>query len=370
MIRRPCRTTTVLSLGALVALLTAPLETAASEKLRVASFNVELARDGPGLLLRDMQREKAPEIDAVVAVIARLSPDVLAIQSFDWDHELVALHAFAARLAEAGAPYPHVFSARPNSGLASELDLDGDGRLGGPGDAQGFGAFTGQNGLAVLSRHPIATDQVRNLSDLLWRDMPEALLPTDANGDPFPSPEAIAVQMLSSTAHWIVPITLPDGRLFDLLTFQAGPPVFDGPEDRNGRRNHDEIRLWIQVLNGAFGTLHDRFVLAGGANLDPRDSDGRSIAIRDLLSDPRLQDPMPASDGASRSPDQGHEGANMLDTVDWDGVGRMRVDYVLPSTGWRVIDAGVHWPAADQEGHAEALAASRHRLVWVDLALD
>jgi len=43
---------------------------------------------------------------------------------------------------------------------------------------------------------------------------------------------------------------------------------------------------------------------------------------------------------------------------------------VLPSADWSVADAGVFWPAPDTPGHTEALAASRHRLVWVDLALD
>jgi hypothetical protein len=341
-----------------------------ADLLRVATFNVELTRKGPGLLLRDLTRGKDPQIDAIVAVIARHAPDVLAIQNFDWDHEQTALTAFAELLADAGAPYPHRFSARPNSGLATDLDLDGDGRLGGPGDAQGFGAFTGQGGLAVLSRHPIATAQITNLSGVLWTDLPDALLPAWPDGRPFPSDDAIAIQRLSSTAHWIVPITLPDGSLFDLLTFQAGPPVFDGAEDRNGRRNHDEIRLWTEVLDGRFGLLHDRFVLAGGANLDPHDSDGLTVAMRTLLADPRLSDPGPASAGAAQSADQGHEGDNALDTVDWDGVGRMRVDYVLPASGWRVIDAGVAWPADGEDGRPEALAASRHRLVWVDLALD
>lgn len=341
-----------------------------AQDLRIATFNTELERDGPGLLLRDLGKDDLADIAAVVAVIAEVSPDILVIQGFDWDYDQAALTAFAARLAEAGAPYPHRFAPMPNSGMASDHDLDGDGRLGGPGDAQGFGAFTGQGGIAVLSRLPIRRDEVRDLSALLWKDMPGALLPRRPDGGLFPSEEAMDVQRLSSTGHWIVPITLPEGGDFDLLTFQAGPPVFDGPEDRNGRRNHDEIRLWQLVLDGAFGPAPDRFVLAGGANLDPHDSDGRSDAIMTLLSDPRLQDPRPASAGAAEAADQGHAGENALDTVDWERPGRLRVDYVLPSRDWRVIDAGVYWPTLDQAGHAEASKASRHRLVWVDLALD
>lgn len=344
---------------------------ASADSIRVASFNAELQRDGPGLLLRDIRRGKDPQIDAVVAVIARTAPDVLALQGFDWDYDGAALAAFADLLRTAGLDYAYLYAPRPNSGLVSGLDLDGDGRKGGPGDAQGFGRFSGQRGMAILSRFEILRDAARDYSALLWRDVPGALLPVHDDGTAFPSPEAQAVQRLSSTGHWVVPIRLPDGTILTLLTFQAGPPVFDGPEDRNGRRNHDEILFWRAFLDGAFGPAPTgRFVLAGGANLDPDDSDGRREAIRALLGDARFQDPKPRSDGAAQAGDQGHRGANALDTVDWSRPGRMRVDYVLPSADWQVLDSGVFWPAPGVDGQDDALTASRHRLVWVDLALD
>lgn len=350
----------------LAALLALP---AAADTLRVATFNTELARDGPGVLLRDISKGEA-QVEAVVAVVARVAPDVIALQGIDWDHDGLALAALADRLAEAAVEYPHRLALRPNSGMATDLDMDGDGSPRGWGDAQGFGKFTGHDGIAVLSRLPILADEVRDLSEFLWRDLPGALLPTHPDGAPFPSAEALDIQRLSSTGHWIVPVALPDGGRFALLTFQAGPPVFDGPEDRNGRRNHDEIVLWQHVLDGAFGPLPDRFVLAGGANLDPQDSDGRHEAIRALLSDPRVQDPRPQSPGGAEAPDQGHVTPNALDTVDWPDPGRLRVDYVLPSAGWRVEGAAVEWPAPDDPDVEDVQAASRHRLVWVDLALD
>lgn len=351
-----------------LALMGAALEAAEAQSLRVATFNTELQRDGPGLLLRDLRRGDDTQIDAVVAVIARASPDILALQGIDWDYDGAALTALADRLRAAGADYPYRFASRPNSGMATDLDLDGDGLRGGPGDAQGYGAFTGQGGLAVLSRYPIETAMVRDFSAVLWRDLPGALLPADAAGAPFPSAQAQQIQRLSSTAHWVVPIRLADGSLMNLLTFQAGPPVFDGAEDRNGRRNHDEIAFWQAYLDGVFGPAPEgRLVLAGGANLDPFDGDGLRQAIRALLNDPRLQDVAPASSGAAAAPDQGHRGVNALDTVDWPGPGRLRVDYVLPSRDWQIRGAGVFWPAPGEAGRAAALAASRHRLVWVDL---
>ena len=323
---------------------------AQSEPLRIATYNVELQRDGPGLLLRDLARGKDPQIAAVLAVIAAADADILAIQNFDYD-----LTGEALTLLAKAADYPHSFALRPNTGMPTGLDMNGDGKLGGPADAQGYGRFSGQGGMAILSRYPIRTDNVQDLSYLLWKDIPDALLPVTADG-PFPSADALAVQRLSTTGHWIVPIDAPQGR-FDLLTFHASPPVFDGPEDRNGRRNHDEIRLWQQVLDGKIGTAPThRFVIAGDANLDPKDSDGIRSAIRNLLADARLQDVRP-------------KGAAGTDTVDWaDPVpGNLRVDYVLPSTHWAVLDAGVMWPPADDPAAPTVVAASRHRLVWVDL---
>lgn len=339
------------------AALLALIPPAAAEPWRVASFNAELHRDGPGLLLRDLTRGESPQIDAVVAVIAQARPDILALQGIDWDQDRAALRALAGRLAAAGHGFPHLFAARPNSGLATGQDMDGDGRSGTPADSQGFGAFTGHRGIAVLSRFPILRDEVVDFSALAWADLPGALLPRHPDGRPFPSAAALAAQRLSSTAHWVVPIALPDGGRLTLLTFQAGPPVFDGAEDRNGRRNHDEIRLWQLYLDGALDAAPPagRFVIAGGANLDPERGEGRHAAIRALLADPRLQDPRPTGpDGDSA-------------TVHWPRVGRLRVDYVLPSADWQVAGAGVFWPAPGAAMADTVSRASRHRLVWVDL---
>ena len=75
------------------------------------------------------------------------------------------------------------------------------------------------------------------------------------DGQPFPSDAAQAAQRLSSTGHWVVPVSIKD-TLFTVLTFQAGPPVFDGPEDRNGLRNRDEIRFWQVFLDEAFDAIY------------------------------------------------------------------------------------------------------------------
>ncbi len=347
-----------------------------AETLRIATFNAELDREGPGLLLRDIRSGEDAQVAAVVGVIAAQSPDVLLLTSFDFDLGLVALEALADRLSEAGAAYPHRFALRPNTGWSTGLDMDGDGRLGGPGDAQGYGAFAGQGGMAILSRLPVDTGAVRDFSTLLWRDLPGALLP-ESDGAPFPSAEVQEVQRLSTTGHWAVPVVLPDGGRLTLLAWHASPPVFDGPEDRNGRRNHDETAFWLRMLDGdlPFAPPEPPFVLLGDANLDPQDGDGRGEAMRALLAHPGVRDPQPRSAGGAAAAQTGanaaHGGDPAMDTADWpdDGPGNLRADYVLPSAELELAGAGVFWPIGDDPMAATVEAASRHRLVWVDIVL-
>lgn len=323
---------------------------------------MELARAGPGLLLRDLRRGDDAQIAAILHVLAQTQPDILVLQGVDYDLDLLALSALRDRISDGGGPrYDHLFARAPNAGLATGLDMDGDGRRGGPRDAQGYGAFAGQGGMALLSRYPVEAADARDFTAFLWRDLPGALLPR-RDGAPFPSEAAQAAQRLSSRAHWVVPVLLPSGPL-QVMIFHATPPVFDGPEDLNGRRNHDELRFWQLYLDGAFGPPpRGRFVLMGVANLDPEIGEGRPEALRALLADPRLRDPRPTRLG---------DKAARLETVDWPapGPGARRVSFILPAADLRVADAGVHWPPEGTPEGDMAATASRHRLVWVDLSL-
>ena len=308
-------------------------------------------RDGPGLLLRDISRGRDPQVQAATEVMTRVQPDVILLQGFDYDLELRALTAFRDTLSAAGLHYPYIFALRPNTGMRTGQDLDGDGRLAEREDNQGFGSFSGQAGMAILSRYPVDEGAVQDLSGILWRDIPGALLP-QKNGRPFPSAAALNDLRLAAVAQWVVPIRHPGG-VITLLAFHASPPVFDGPEDFNGRRNHDQLIFWQHYMDGLYGAVPDaRFVLLGAANQDPLRGDSRNEAIRRLLSDPRLQDTRPVSP------------SGQVDTVDWPdpGPGRMRVDYILPSRDWTVVGSGVYWPGTDA-----GKTASRHRLVWADL---
>jgi hypothetical protein len=160
--------------------------------------------------------------------------------------------------------------------------------------------------------------------------------------------------------------------LIDLLVWSATPPVFDGPEDRNGLRNRDELRLWTAVLDGTLGPAPGpHFVIAGNANLDPADGDGLRAAMAAFLADPRLTDPRPASAGGLAAADAGHAGDPALDTADWTGPGNLRVSYVLPAAAWDVGASGVLWPSPEDSAAplsaGDLASAGPHRLVWVDI---
>ena len=213
--------------------------------------------------------------------------------------------------------------------------------------------------MAILSRLPLDEGAARDHSGFLWRDLPGALLP---EGDP-----ALAgVQRLATTGFWDVPLVTGSGPLH-LLAWHATPPVFDGPEDRNGRRNHDEAAFWRHYLDGALPMPPPDapFVLLGDGNLDPADGDGRREGIAALLAHPALQDPLPKGRHGRAEP--AHQGDPARDTVLYGDLGGLRLDYVLPSSGLRVTGAGVLWPAPGDPLAADLAAASRHFPVWVDI---
>lgn len=299
--------------------------------------------------MQDIESGKDAQVEAVLKVIAAVRPDVLVLTDFDWDLRGRALSALRARLAARGLDYPFSFAPQPNTGLDTGFDVDGNGVLAEPRDAQGYGEFTGQHGMAALSRLPIIEGQPRDFTPFLWQDLPQ----TQIEAANLPAGLG-AVQRLSSTGHWDLPLETGAGPLH-IWAWAATPPVFDGPEDRNGKRNGDENLFWLRYLDGLLSLrpAPAPFVALGKANVDPAQGEGQHEALLALLSDARLQDPL-----ASAGP-----------TADFGAtLGPMRVDYALPSAGLRVRDAGVMAPGAVQEGLLEAVqTASRHWLVWVEI---
>lgn len=297
---------------------TAPQKTAPSLRgrsmpVRVATFNASLNRAKEGQLLEDLRTGEDPQIHAVAEIIQLNNPDILLINEFDYDPTGEAADLFRTKYLESArggrtpVHYPYAFTAPVNTGIPTGLDLNGDGVADGPDDAFGFGEFPGQYGMLLLSRHPILEHQVRTFQNLLWKDMPGNLIPTD-----YYSAEAVAKLRLSSKSHWDVPVRIGE-KLLHVLAAHPTPPSFDGPEDRNGRRNSDEIRLWADYITagptsqwivddaGVRGGLApaERFVILGDFNSDPVDGDSWPGAIDQLLHHPRVRDTQPMSDGAA-----------------------------------------------------------------------
>lgn len=329
-----------------------------ADPIRVATYNIDLWGKGPGLAMQSLQRGGTPQQAAAVKVITRLDADVLLLTGIDYDLRGATLEALEARLALVGAPYPFRLALRPNTGIATGLDLDGNGVLGEPRDAQAYGRWAGEGGMAVLSRLPIDVENIRDFSGLLWKDLPGSLMPTDT----------AATQLLSTSGAYEVPITLSDGHVLRLLAFYASPPIFDGPEDRNGRRNHDESAFWLHLLAGNLGFTPPKppFVVIGQPNLDAEDGSGRAGAMRDLLHNPALQDSKPR--GTAGRIDANQRGDPALDTALYPTIGGLRVEVILPSVDLKVATSGVMWPPDADPLTDTLLLASRHRPVWVDIS--
>jgi hypothetical protein len=261
-----------------------------ADDVRFATFNASLNRPAAGNLVDHLSH---PEVDDVfrrqarnvAEVIQRARPDVLLINEFDFDPAAADLFRDNfLEVSQNGAPpvtYPYAFIAPSNTGVPTGKDLDNNGTIGGGNDAFGFGAFPGQFGMVVFSKYPIDTRGARTFQHFLWKDMPGNLIPT-----PFYSPDEVDILRLSSKSHWDVPIEI-DHETVHFLVAHPTPPVFDGPEDRNGRRTFDEIRFWADYISrpsrgryiyddkGERGGLRpgERFVIAGDQNSDPLDGD-------------------------------------------------------------------------------------------------
>ena len=152
-------------------------------------------------------------------------------------------------------------------------------------------------------------------------------------------------------------MALPDG-VARILVVQTSPPVFDGPENRNGLRNADQLRFLLRHLEGVSG----RFVLMGGLNNDPFDGEGMKPALHALLGSSRLINVTPRA--RIYTDDPPHLGPPEQDTVDWGrDIGSLRVDYILPSAGWRVAASAVE---RDQPA-GQGADGPPHKPVWVDL---
>jgi endonuclease/exonuclease/phosphatase family metal-dependent hydrolase len=363
-----------------------------NEQIRFATFNIAMGLKSEGELHKRLQSGNDVALKKVAAIIQQVRPDVLLLNEFDWfelDSSLLFITNYLDKpqFDNESISYAHALNGAVNTGLGSGLDLNSNGVPGEPEDAWGFGHFSGQFGMTVLSHYPIKLE--RAFRFFKWSDMPDALFPTNPDGSAWYPDDIREKLRLSSKSHWDVAVTI-NGQTVHFLVSHPTPPVFDGPEDRNGTRNHDEIRLWADYVDPRLsdyiyddtGTrgglpLGSRFVIAGDLNSDPVDGDSRSGAIAQLLEHPLVDSScVPQSKGGLEADkNQGgknleHKGNPAADTGDFNDkyTGNMRIDYVLPSAMLKVVDCGVFWPGDDQPGH-ELIDVSDHHLVWLDIEM-
>ncbi len=427
-----------------------------ADTVRFATFNASLNRDASGQLLSDLANPLAAGVGSAVAnriqqahnvaeIIQRVNADVLLVNEFDFDlngtptassqamglgyssnaatlfqdNFLSAGHGNAVRGLTSGVQYAWRYTPNTNTGLASGFDLNNSGTVGGGDDAFGFGSFGGQYGFTIYSKYEIVS--VRSFQTFLWKDMPGNLLTNDPTGNrltDFYSQDEINALRLSSKNHVDVTVRI-NGQDVHFLTAHPTPPTFDGAEDRNGKRNHDEIRFWADYVAGASYIYDDqgtagglaagaRFVIAGDYNADPLDGDsfkgvvgGKDYnAIGQLLNNPRVNTSVTPSapggvDAATHPSNNGNANQNHLgdpaqDTADFSDAapGNLRVDYVLPSANLQIEGAGIFWPtdpdrsAPNTTGDAYDLVgnfrdpslyanypSSDHKAVWVDVQI-
>ncbi|MDZ8053280.1 MAG: phytase [Aulosira sp. ZfuVER01] len=381
-----------------------------TKTIRFSQFNASLNRNADGELITYLSTPNNAQAKAVAEIIQRNNPDILLVNEFDYvqKNPLQAVQLFQQNylaISQNGATpvnYPYFYIAPSNTGIASGFDLNNDGKVvttpGASGygdDAFGFGNFPGQYGMLLLSKYPIDTVNVRTFQNFLWKDMPESLLSTistlNSNTSWYSAEEQNALR-LSSKSHWDVPIKV-NGETIHVLVSHPTPPTFDGTEDRNGKRNHDEIRFWADYITPGKGDyIYDdagkkggiaagsSFVIMGDQNADPVDGDSYDNAIRQLLQNPGINtNVIPTSPGAPQQAalqggaNASQKGNPYFDTADFADTapGNLRTDYVLPSADLTISNSAVFWPVNDDSTFPLVgtfpFPSSDHRLVFADV---
>ncbi|WP_228842367.1 endonuclease/exonuclease/phosphatase family protein [Halococcus agarilyticus] len=278
-----------------------------------------------------------------------------------------------------GIEYQYTLQPTSNTGVLPEepYDFNKDGNAGErPGDAFGFGVFPGQYAFGIASKHPFDEAGIRSFQKFRWTDMPGNLIPI--KGEPGVDPEGIYlteaetdVYRLSSKTHIDVPFEVEGGTVHGLFSHPT-PPVFDGPNNFNGRWNHDEVRFFADYVAGAeyiyddsgmTGGLADdaSYVLMGDMNAGPGDEPLDPATKYFVENDDFTTRRLPTSPG-------GAQRGNPYATATFEN--RPKVDWVLPSPDLSLRSSSVVWPSknASKRGLGDAVeTASDHRLVWADI---
>ena len=351
--------------------------------IRFATFNVSLYGDQSGQVASRLRGGKNPQAQKIAAIVQTIRPDILLVNEIDYDEKGLAVKLLGedylnvGQRGHAAIEYPYRYAVPTNTGQPSAMDIDSNGSTTDANDAWGYGVYPGQYAMAVYSRYPILESKIRTFQKYPWSQLPDALRPTNpATGKSYYS-DAIWNQLrLSSKNHIDVPVQV-GLQVVHVLASHPTPPVFDGADDHNGCRNHDEIRFWTDYIQGPTATHlvddaglsgglaeHALFIIAGDLNSDPETGDSRRTAIQNLLRHKQVQDPKPVSSGASELTGTNESPA----TASFGRNRQMRIDYALPSRELILKDAGVFWPSQRNAEH-DLIDASDHRIVWIEIEL-
>lgn len=368
----------------------------AAQTLKVATFNASMEANNyaslgmqPSIevLPKVLSTGDNPQVKNIAEIIQRVNPDIILLNEFDYiEDKSKGVNAFVknylqvSQSGQAPVDYPYTFIAPVNTGFATPFDLDNNGKFEQYGsDAMGFGFYYGQYAMVLLSKYPIDTENVRTFQYFKWRDMPSHLKTSYPDGRPWYDEDEWNALRLSSKSHWDVPIEV-NGHTVHILAMHPTPPSFDGEEDRNGKKNADEIRFMADYLTPDKGVyIYDdneelaslepqtRFVLVGDFNAADIGDKYREGVIEQLTESPLVNNSViPMSKGGAEAFEEVYSDRY---TAYWGA----RADYVLPSTyGFEVKASGVFWPHKDSDLYRlveDRNASSDHRLVWVSLML-
>ncbi len=405
-----------------------------TETVRFATFHVDMAYDhsqgyfdllaqtratgeaqDPRLanlaaVLQQTYQEAQPDVLLLTGIATQISegglPDETAIIQFEQNY---LAQPQASDLS--GLSYPYRYVAATNSGQFIPVDVNGDGKLALPEDAQGYGHFHGQNSFVLLSQYPLEPQQARTFRQFKWHQVEGVSKPLRDDGSELE--EATWERLNVMDTNFVdIPMRLPDGRRVSLLLTQ----LVNQQPDEGARRS-----AWLQHRNGAqlnfiADYISDRkdgdylvddqgrrggvnlgrpFVLMGNLNNDEdpfhltvqtpwaEPFEVNSSALRRVLSDSYLLGSNGRFNSDGLTPDsfgadayQQLVGSSHIHPQIWTSLSGMRFSYVLPHKALPIVDSGVFWPAPgeegaqwlyDEQGDADPALSSHERLVWVDI---
>jgi len=292
-----------------------------------------------------------PQVLSASAIIKKWRPDVLSINEIEARQEApqLFLENFLQR-SDAPLYYPYHYIGPTNSGMPTGLPQ--------PFDLKGFGLFEGQYGIALFSRFPILKEGIRSFEGFPWRSLPGNLSCLGERAG-----EVHEIFPLFSTNLIDVPLSM-GGRGVHAVLLHASIPVRGL---LNRERNGDQLNFLNEYISGrALPNVEpfkavEPFVVIGDLNADPERGAGIREAIRRLLSNPALSGLVPPAPtflegGGVESPPLDTEGFSL------------RLDYILPSHDFIVMEQGVFRPE-DADWWKLARLASDHFFVYVDCLL-